>query len=148
MRGNGQGGDSNQAIESRLQVEKRLQDAQDQVQRYRDRLQAIESQKQEEINKLNQDIADLEALCEATVWRREEQDAKKEELERQVAKLQRSLDRALNGARADELSSHDSALAKGGQQGSSAATLVCDDCGEIGHLMGDDCPYNKDDLLF
>jgi CAP-Gly domain-containing linker protein 1 len=138
--------DRNQSIESRLQVEKKLQEAQNQVQTYRDRLQAIESQKQEEINKLNQDIADLEALCEATVWRREEQDAKKQELERQVAKLQRSLDRALNGASRQEepSSSHDSMPVKGGLTNG----LVCDDCGESGHLMGDDCPYNKDELLF
>ena len=26
--------------------------------------------------------------------------------------------------------------------------LVCDDCGEKGHVMGDDCPYSKDDMLF
>lgn len=145
IRGSNANGQSDeQTIKSQLQVEKKLQEAQDQVERYKERLQAIESSKQEEINKLNQDIADLEALCEATVWRREEQDAKKQELERQVAKLQRSLDRALNGTKPDEMSSHDSVPIKRRD----ANELVCDDCGETGHLMGDQCPYGKDDFLF
>lgn len=130
-----------QAIENQMGVEKKLQEALEQVQKYKERLNTVEVKRQEEVGKLNQDIADLEALCEATVWRREEQDAKRQELERQVGKLQRSLDRALNGTRPEESPSQDSTL-------NGKNEITCDDCGETGHRMGDDCPYNKDDLLF
>jgi hypothetical protein len=40
-------------------------------------------------------LADLEALCESSVYRRDEQEALREELERKVSSLQRKLDRAM-----------------------------------------------------
>ena len=40
-------------------------------------------------------VADLEALCESSVYRRDEQEALREELERKVSSLQRKLDRAM-----------------------------------------------------
>lgn len=139
--GGEQGSKQASAIDQQLQVERKLQEAQQQVHRLRAKLEATELKRREEVDKLNQDISELEALCEATVWRREEQDAKREELERQVAKLQRSLDRALNGERREERSSMESAATDKDQ-------VTCDDCGESGHVMGADCPYSKDDLLF
>ncbi|UZJ56484.1 hypothetical protein CBS101457_005804 [Exobasidium rhododendri] len=136
----------NVAIQNQLEVESRLHESQQQVRRYKDKLETSELKNREETEKLNQDIAELEALCEATVWRREEQEAKRQELERQVTKLERRLERAVQGGvgeKQEGKASFDSistALSK--------EEIVCDECGEVGHRMGDDCPYSKDDMLF
>ncbi|PWN46362.1 hypothetical protein IE81DRAFT_338786 [Ceraceosorus guamensis] len=47
---------------------------------------------------LQQEITDLEALCEASVYRRDEQQLICEELERKVAKLQRQIERSSSSA--------------------------------------------------
>lgn len=96
-------------VEERLELETKLRNAEDQIVQLKQKVHSIEKSKQGEIEKLNKDIAELEALCEATVWRREEQEAKREELERKVGKLQRQLDRLQQGG------SRDSAFGEGDQ---------------------------------
>lgn len=149
-----------EATDARFDLERQLQDALRKIANLESRLGAVEKAKRDETGKLNQDIAELEALCEATVWRKEEQEAKREELERKVAKLQRQLDRAQEHEHAQQQqqrasnSSIESAktVASSGHSttdgGSSKDTgATCDDCGESGHKM-EDCPYVNDDMLF
>lgn len=88
-------------VEQQLELETKLRNAEEEIVRLKKKIQSIENTKQEEIEKLNKDIAELEALCEATVWRREEQEARREELERKVGKLQRQLERLQQGGSFD-----------------------------------------------
>lgn len=92
---------SSASVEQRLELETKLRNAEEEIAQLKKKVQVIENAKQEEIEKLNKDIAELEALCEATVWRREEQEARREELERKVGKLQRQLERSQQGGSLD-----------------------------------------------
>ncbi|PWN33096.1 uncharacterized protein FA14DRAFT_162220 [Meira miltonrushii] len=98
---------SSASVEERLELETKLRNAEEEIVQLKKKVQVIENAKQEEIEKLNKDIAELEALCEATVWRREEQEARREELERKVGKLQRQLDRLQQGGSLDTASLDD-----------------------------------------
>lgn len=141
-------------VDTHQQLEKNLRKAHATVERLERQLAAVEEKKKAEVEKLNQDIAELEVLCEATVWRREEQEAKREELERKVAKLERQLDRAQEheqrhrtGVPPMPQHTRQTSATKESLDFSQADIVVCDNCGEKGHKM-EHCPYVNDDMLF
>lgn len=154
-------------IADRGALEANLRDAEAHVQELENRLAEAEKSKRDEIAKLNQDIVELEALCEATVWRREEQEAQRQELERKIGKLQRQMQKmqsvpelptaAKNGIDvhivppASTTAEEDVfAVQKAGKeepQSAQTSTAPCAECNEHGHVI-DDCPFLNDDVLF
>lgn len=83
-------------VERTASLEKRVRDAEAAREEAQTALRETRAAKEAECRGLQLEIADLEALCESSVYRRDEQEALREELERKVAKLQRQLER--NGA--------------------------------------------------
>lgn len=85
-------------VERTAALEKRVRDAEAGAAEAQAALRETRAAKEAECRGLQLEIADLEALCESSVYRRDEQEALREELERKVAKLLRQIERNAQGA--------------------------------------------------